>query len=516
MANPFTILASYHFNHINSNSFTDSGISFSSTQKQTQLSVTPESDWGDIDSFCNKYRFYQDNPLEEILSMPSHTELMSGIDSSKISEKFNGETSSDIIKCSQKLSTYQILKMAGERFVSFSSQKIVHVKTLYTGLSLAGLSFEDKQDVKLAQLLLRAAEKVGQKEFDRAKKLLSRCQCVASNEGTSVQRVVFYFSEALLERINKETLNSEEFKGSVINEACVKRNVQAFAAMHQKLPFFQVIHFTAVQTILDNIETKSKVLHLIDFQILTGTHWAAFMQAITEHEIGHLKITAVETVDNRGAEKTGKFLQSFASYLNLSFSYKVVSLSDIKDLKEEHLETQPDENTAIFFHFMLRSLITKPICMKNLMRITQKIKPSIMVVGEVEANHNSPSFANRFVEALFYYGGLFDSLEESMQRDDRDRMVIESGTFLEGIHNIVVREGNERVSRSVSISVWRAFFGKFGMMELELSTTAMLQAGLIVNKFDCGEYCTLDVSSKCLIMGWKGTPLFSVSAWKFH
>ncbi|KAL8544888.1 hypothetical protein ACS0TY_005192 [Phlomoides rotata] len=401
----------------------------------------------------------------------------------------------------------QILKLAGERFIHFSSQDFFNTGTF----TRPDLSVEDKQDVELAQLLLAAAEEVGNQQLERAMRLLENCQWISSNVGTPVQRAVFYFSEALRERINDEKGSSNTKQGHI--DTCVTRNVDALIAMHRGLPFCQVLHFTAVQTILENINSATRI-HLIDYSILSGLHWAAFMQAISTQkrdQNSYLKITAIETDKNK-AEKIGNVLKSFASYLNLSFSYNLLFLSDIKDLKQDDLGIGPEETVAFLFPAMLKSLISKPACLKNLMDITQKIQASIIVVTEVEANLNSPSFFTRFIDTLFYFGALFDSLDESIAGDDRNRMVIEAGTYRNAIHNIVATEGYQRLSRSVTMNVCRAFFTRFGMQELELSTASLYQAPLIVNQFPSGKSCTLDISTKCLLVGWKGTPLFSISA----
>lgn len=525
--------------------------------------------WKDIASFCNQFGFYQENLIEELLYKPKNQEIIGkdeeepvsctvarnasdqqiplfqnsslGLpcliehsffpDSSELGNNFQKELIKDVSGSdshdytpsngslvNQKLSTEQILKMAGERFLQFASQKLIAFPMFRHPYipSLSDLSVEDKRDVELTELLLAAAEKVTHQQFDIAMKLLTNCQWVASSDGTPVQRAVFYFAKALMERIIKETRGVG--KGEKNVDACHCSDVLSLLAMHQELPFFQVLHLTAVQTILETVRMKPKV-HLIDFDISIGLHWPALMQAITQQEMdpsGYLKITTVETLDKDVPEKTGNLLKNFAKHLNLPFLYKVVLISDMKDLREEELEIEPEEVVVVHFPFILRTLISNPACLKNLMTITQNIKPSVIVVSEVEANHNSPSFVNRFIEALFFYCALFDSLEESMARDDKNRMSLESRTFWEGIRNMVTTEGCERVTRSIPINVWRAFFARFGMVELELSTASIYQASLIVEQFSCGKSCTLDVSSKGLIVGWKETPLFSLSVWKFR
>ncbi|KAE8009349.1 hypothetical protein FH972_005789 [Carpinus fangiana] len=85
-------------------------------------------------------------------------------------------------------------------------------------------------------------------------------------------------------------------------------------------------------------------------------------------------------------------------------------------------------------------MVSRPGCLENLMRVIRNLNPSMMVVVEVEANHNSPSFVNRFIEALFYFSVLYDNLQSCMKQYEEERMRIEG--FLGGqIRNIVAEEG---------------------------------------------------------------------------
>ncbi|KAG5568712.1 hypothetical protein H5410_064279 [Solanum commersonii] len=72
----------------------------------------------------------------------------------------------------------------------------------------------------------------------------------------------------------------------------------------------------------------------------------------------------------------------------------------------------------------------------SLMRVIKGINPRAMIVIEVEANHNSPVFVDRFVEALFFYGAFFDSLEDCMKNDERNRTATELEHLSQGIRSI--------------------------------------------------------------------------------
>ncbi|KAM1150944.1 hypothetical protein ACFX2B_031053 [Malus domestica] len=175
-------------------------------------------------------------------------------------------------------------------------------------------------------------------------------------------------------------------------------------------------------------------------------------------------------------------------------------------------DIEGDEAVVVYAPLILRTMISRPSYLENLVRVMRTLTPCVMVVIEVEANHNSPSFVNRFIDELFYYSAFFDSLETCMKQE-KNKVLIE-GLFYEGIQNIVVAEGSERVVRSVKIEVWRAFFARFRMVEINLSNAALFQASLVSKKYG-SPACTHDRNGNCLTVGWKGTPIHSLSAWKF-
>ncbi|KAJ0805951.1 putative transcription factor GRAS family [Helianthus annuus] len=149
------------------------------------------------------------------------------------------------------------------------------------------------------------------------------------------------------------------------------------------------------------------------------------------------------------------------------------------------------------------------------MREIRKINPCITIVNEVEANHASLLFVNRFIDALFFYGALFDSMSVCLADDDLNRKVAESVYYAYSIHNIVAAEGDDRMIRHTGIDVWRAFFCRFGMVEIELSGESLNEAKLLIQNFNCGNCCTIRPSGRCFLVAWDGVPIFSVSAWKF-
>ncbi|XP_074362251.1 scarecrow-like protein 18 [Apium graveolens] len=380
---------------------------------------------------------------------------------------------------------------------------------------------KEHRDVEIIQHLLASAEKVGEQQFSRASHLLSHCHQCSSIRGTPVQRIVYYFSKALQQKIDQET-GRRTTKGSgkrqllELQDTSMNPNPSLLAS-YQKVPFSQVILFTAMQVMIENV-SEAKRIHIIDLEVRNGLHLSILMEALAARSdcpLVHLKVTAVGTISEQKIKETGKRLMSVAQSLNLSFSFNVVMVADMLDLNESLFKLESEEMVAVYAPYILSTLIERPNHLENLMAVFQKINPRIMIVTEVEANHNSPVFVNRFVEALFYYGALFDSMEECMDRDDQDRIISESTQFSPKIANIVAFEGEERRVRHVNSNVWKAFFSRFGMVETELSRASLYQAKLLVNNFACASSCTFEMMGKSLSIGWKGTPILSVSALKF-
>ncbi|GMN55188.1 hypothetical protein TIFTF001_024294 [Ficus carica] len=419
----------------------------------------------------------------------------------------------------QKRSTEEILRIAGERFIKYSSQQA-------TGhpfrSSFSGLSYEEMKNVELVELLLSSAEKVECQQYESARRLLNLCGHLSSDTGNPVQRVVYYLCESLKEKIDRETggISSKGTRKNFLSFDVDKAMEVPDApklAFHRELPFSQLEKFAGIQAIVENIG-EAKKIHVIDLRIANGVQWTALMQALAsrqECQIELLKITALVTNSKHAIEGTGKWLSNFASTMNVPFSFKVVMVPNMLDLKEDLFELDADETIAVYSSFALRSMLAQPAQLESLMRVIRGLNPCVMVVAEVEANHNSRAFVNRFIEALFFYGTMFECLETFMKGDEPNRVIVEALYCFEAMRNIVACEGEERKIRNVKFDVWRAFFERCGMEELELSPSSIYQAKLVTKNFALGSSCTLEMDGKCLMMGWKGTPLQSLSVWKF-
>lgn len=264
----------------------------------------------------------------------------------------------------------------------------------------------------------------------------------------------------------------------------------------------------------DNVGEEARKLHFIDFDIRKGIHCIILMQALVDRPgppIEHLKISAIGigTKSRASIEATGRRLSNSAQSLGLSFSFHVVMVEDVLELDVKNFDLDPEEVIAVYAEYTLTYMIVQPERLEHLMKVMRGLNFRVMVVGEVEANCNSPVFVDRFVEALFFYGAYFESMAVCV-KNEKERFFAEETCFASTIRNMVATEGKERKIQHVRMSVWRSFFTRFGFEETELSMSSVYQANLVVKNFPCGSFFTFDVDGKSLIIGWK------ISAWRFN
>ncbi|ERN10525.1 scarecrow-like protein 18 [Amborella trichopoda] len=414
----------------------------------------------------------------------------------------------------RKLSTEEVIRIAGEQYL-YNGEDL----SLQFNPQLSNVNNEDIKNIELTHLLLSSAEKIENKQFERAKRLLMVCDFESSPVGNPVQRLVLHFGDALWEILEQETgLKSKN--PTLTQETGEEKKVltgfhPATWAFYQIVPFLKVLQLTASQAILDAMAFSARI-HLIDLEVRTGRHWTMVMQSLSSrlgHPVQLLKLTMVGN-SRETMEKTGNRLLSFAQTLKLPFAFNLVVVSDMGEEIRERFPMEDGESVAVYAPLVLSSVLVKPHYLENLVKVISSLRPDVMVITEVEGKHNSPSFVKRFTEVLFYHSAYFDSLDAFFDSDDANRLVIERVCMGTGIRSMVGREGGERKITHVGVEVWKLFLKRLGFEEVELSQDALYQASLLVKNHRHADSCTLEMNGKALTVGWKGTPLHSVSAWR--
>ncbi|KAI4329817.1 hypothetical protein MLD38_028161 [Melastoma candidum] len=423
-----------------------------------------------------------------------------------------------LVDC-QKLSIQEVIRLAGMRFIQMHDPRFAYLSALMlpSGQSISGLSKRDIEEVELVQLLLSAADEVGQQQFDQANAVLSYCEMFSPKQASPVQNVVLYFAQALRERIDKATRIHQVERMLARTDPCSTTDFMLLICHNTLLPHIQITQFAAIQAAVDNTATARRI-HVIDLALRSGMHLAVLMQALSERKtevVDLLKVTAVNTFERGMVEESGRRLAKFAESMGVNLSFNVILVNDIADVKGESFDIEDGEAVVVYGSMALMTMISRQDSLDRLMRVFGTLNPSAMVITEIEANLNAPPFVSRFTDALFFYSSVFDCLDTCMANEKEVKMLMEQH-LRQGIKNILSTDGHERTMRSVKIDVWRAFFARHRMVEVGLSESSLNQAKLVAAQHPYGRFSMLKHDGKCLLVGWIGTPLLSLSVWKFR
>ncbi|CAI0442181.1 unnamed protein product [Linum tenue] len=278
---------------------------------------------------------------------------------------------------------------------------------------------------------------------------------------------------------------------------------------------------------MENVAGEKRI-HVIELRICSGMPMIALMQAVASspnsiemsspNSIEMLRITALahDATEERFIHGSGRRLVGFARGIGLPFSFNVVRIWEPPSAAhKDKLGLEPREATVVLSQYALSRMVAKPNRLEAMMKLIRSIRPRVMVVIELEANHNAPDFGHRFVETLFTAGAYFDCLATCMEEKEEARAVMESWYLNDRIRNILVAEGEKRVVRDVKIGVWRKYFARFGMLEISVRGLGLQHANLMVRSSPFAGSYLVALDRKSLMIGWKDMPLLSVSAWKF-
>ncbi|CAI0442182.1 unnamed protein product [Linum tenue] len=427
--------------------------------------------------------------------------------------KINPESSTN---CTREFWTNEIIKLAGARVLqSRSPAQGIDVPHLLTGLTN-----EESKNVELMEYLLECAEHVGKGKFELALQVLDLCTRLSSQTGNPIQRVGYYFSSALRQRIElQKTRRGGGLEEEDDHHAAVTLPDKSVMEYRNSVPFYSASQLAAVQILMENLDGEKRI-HVVELRICSGVMMIALMQALSSspNSIEMLRITALahDATEERFIHGSGRRLVGFARGIGLPFSFNVVRIWEPPSAAhKDKLGLEPREATVVLSQYALSRMVAKPNRLEAMMKLIRSIRPRVMVVIELEANHNAPDFGHRFVETLFTAGAYFDCLATCMEEKEEARAVMESWYLNDRIRNILVAEGEKRVVRDVKIGVWRKYFARFGMLEISVRGLGLQHANLMVRSSPFAGSYLVALDRKSLMIGWKDMPLLSVSAWKF-
>ncbi|KAG0490747.1 hypothetical protein HPP92_007610 [Vanilla planifolia] len=346
---------------------------------------------------------------------------------------------------------------------------------------------------------------------------ISQIRDLASDRGDPTERVAFYFSEALSQRLSAagSTALQPDFSEEEETTLC-------YRAFSDACPYSNFIHLTTNQAILEATESAERIL-IIDFGITKGVQWAALLQALANRPGGKpslirlsgIAATILGVSSARTLAATGNRLLDFARLLDLDFAFEPI-LEPVPELTSASFRIEPGEAVAVNFTLQLHTMLDDSgDLVDRTLRLVKSLRPSVVTVGEYECRLNRLGFVDRFGEALRYFSALFESLEAAMDRDSDERAQAERLLLGPRILGLVgPGEGSTRTVRMETMEKWKAIMEGSGLKLVPLSHYAESQAKLLLWNYDYSpKYAILESPLGFLTLAWEDFPLFTVSSW---
>ncbi|CAK9152441.1 unnamed protein product [Ilex paraguariensis] len=277
--------------------------------------------------------------------------------------------------------------------------------------------------------------------------------------------------------------------------------------------FKEALNFTANQAILEAVD-GSIVVHVIDFDIGIGGHWASFMKELADKAESRksnppaLRITALVpeeyAIESRLIREN---LIQFARELNIGFEIDFVSIRTFQYLSFKAIKFVDGEKTAV----LLSPAIFQRIG-GGFVNDLRKISPHVVVLVDSEGlmGFGVSSLRQCVIDGLEFYSTVLESLEAWNISGGGG-----GGDWIRKIEMFVllpkIFEAVEAASHPGT--PWREAFAGAGLRPVGLSQFADSQAESLVGRIQVRGFHVAKQQAE-MVLCWHERPLVVTSAWR--
>ncbi|KAG6496688.1 chitin-inducible gibberellin-responsive protein 2-like [Zingiber officinale] len=371
----------------------------------------------------------------------------------------------------------------------------------------------------LKQHLVACARAIAENDLVAVEWLIPELKHMVSVSGEPIQRLGAYLLEGLIAKLSAS--GSSIYKALKCKEPASSDLLSYMHILYEVCPYFKFGYLSANGAISEAIKDENTV-HIIDFLIAQGSQWVTLIQALAERPGGppHVRITGIDDPFNAyarggGLHIVGQRLSRLASSCGVPFEFHAVPISAC-DLELEHLDVRPNEALAVNFAMQLHHVPDESVSTRNhrdrILRMIKSLSPKVVTLVEQEANTNTAPFFPRFLQTLEYYTAVFESIDVTLPRENKDRMSVEQHCLARDIVNVIACEGAERVERHELFGKWKYRLTMAGFQPSPLSPLVNATIKTLLHSYS--QYYQLEEHAGVLYLGWMNKPLVVSSAWR--
>ncbi|KAL2905590.1 Scarecrow-like protein 15 [Bienertia sinuspersici] len=364
--------------------------------------------------------------------------------------------------------------------------------------------------------LIRGAQAFESNDSQQLHLILARLnQRLRSPVGKPLHRAAFYFKEAL------QHLTTSPTPPTRLTSYEVVQTIRAHKAFSGISPVSLFSTFAGNQAILESVvDGSSPFIHIIDFDIGFGGHWASFMRelvdkASSDHTSIVLRITAIVPEEFGIESKLVKDnLSQFARDLNLNFhldfvlipTFEILSFKSIKFFEGEKIALHLSPGVFNRFSNNSRSGISK------FLGDLRSLSPGCIVVvdKEVGIDGGTASFGANFLAGIEFYTGMMESIEVAAGGGGDCLRRIETFVLRPRIFAAVDAAARVAAGRRTT---WREAFVTAGMRAVGFSQFADFQAECLLRRAQVGGFQVAKRHGEMMLF-WHDRPLVATSAWR--
>lgn len=370
----------------------------------------------------------------------------------------------------------------------------------------------------LKQLLIACAKALAENNVNDFDKLIDKARGAVSITGEPIQRLGAYLVECLVAR--KESSGTNIYRALRCREPDSKDLLSYMQILYEICPYLKFGYMAANGAIAEACRNEDRI-HIIDFQIAQGTQWMTLLQALAARPGGapHVRVTGIDDPVSKyargdGLEAVGNRLAAISEKFNIPVEFHGVPVF-APDVTHDMLDVRPGEALAVNFPLQLHHTPDESVDVNNprdeLLRMIKSLNPKVTTLVEQESNTNTTPFLTRFVETLNYYLAMFESIDVTLPRDQKQRISVEQHCLARDMVNVIACEGKERVERHELFGKWKSRFTMAGFRQYPLSTYVN---SVIRSLLRCySEHYRLVETDGAMLLGWKDRNLISASAW---